>query len=156
MDYHLEKVDDMIIYLATLRINASIETVWNLVATTQGYATWFPEIEIHHDDDEVHFISPEFDDIFQLIEYKHASLISYTWDSATVSFSLQHDAEGVLVLFEENLPTDFENMSRDITGWHVQLLRLKSVAEKKSASFDTKLFNSHKVKVEDQLNSLMS
>lgn len=112
------------IYKMNLSYNvpASLEQVWNLLATDSGFARWFPQLRV--EGDKLIFEMEDFRENMDLLAYQPQERIAYTWDTATVSFSLSQQEQGIQILFEEEIPVDFCNdyadAQKDLTGWLVQ------------------------------------
>ncbi|HEM4051234.1 TPA: SRPBCC domain-containing protein [Streptococcus suis] len=112
------------IYKMNLSYNvpASLEQVWNLLATDSGFARWFPQLRV--EGDKLVFEMEDFRETMDLLTYQPQEKIAYTWDAAKVSFSLSQQEQGTQILFEEEIPVDFGNdyadAKKDMTGWLVQ------------------------------------
>ncbi|HFI0352319.1 TPA: SRPBCC domain-containing protein [Streptococcus suis] len=103
-------------------VPASLVEVWNLLATDRGFARWFPQLRV--EGDKLIFEMEDFRETMDLLAYQPQERIAYTWDIATVSFSLSQQEQGTQILFEEEIPVDFGNdhvdAQKDMTGWLVQ------------------------------------
>lgn len=103
-------------------VSASLEQVWNLLATDSGFARWFPQLRV--EGDKLIFEMEDFRETMALLAYQPREKIAYTWDTAKISFSLSQQEQGTLIIFEEEIPVDFGNeyadAQKDMTGWLVQ------------------------------------
>ncbi|MDW8751162.1 SRPBCC domain-containing protein [Streptococcus suis] len=103
-------------------VSASLEQVWNLLATDSGFARWFPQLRV--EGDKLVFEMEDFRETMDLLTYQLQEKIAYTWDTAKISFSLSQREKGTQILFEEEIPVDFGNdhadVQKDMTGWLVQ------------------------------------
>lgn len=103
-------------------VSASLEQVWNLLATDSGFARWFPQLRV--EGDKLVFEMEDFRETMDLLAYQPQEKIAYTWDTAKVTFSLSQQEQGTQILFEEEIPVDFGNdyadAQKDMTGWLVQ------------------------------------
>ncbi|HEP1820150.1 TPA: SRPBCC domain-containing protein [Streptococcus suis] len=104
------------------KVSSKLEEVWNLLATDSGFARWFPQLRV--EGDKLIFEMEDFRESMDLLAYQPQERIAYTWDTATVSFSLSQQEQGTQILFEEEIPVDFGNdhadAQKDMTGWLVQ------------------------------------
>lgn len=104
------------------KVSSKLEEVWNLLATDSGFACWFPQLRV--EGDKLIFEMEDFRETMDLLAYQPQEKIAYTWDTATVSFSLSQQEQGTQILFEEEIPVDFGNdyadAQKDMTGWLVQ------------------------------------
>ncbi|WP_024419150.1 SRPBCC domain-containing protein [Streptococcus suis] len=103
-------------------VSASLVEAWDLLATDSGFARWFPQLRV--EGDKLVFEMEGFREVMDLLEYRKNEKIAYTWDSATVSFTLSQLENQTLITFEERIPEDFgnefANAQKDMTGWLVQ------------------------------------
>ncbi|WP_105145434.1 SRPBCC domain-containing protein [Streptococcus suis] len=104
------------------KVSSKLEEVWNLLATDSGFACWFPQLRV--EGDKLIFEMEDFRETMDLLAYQPQEKIAYTWDTATVSFSLSQQEQGTLIIFEEEIPVDFGNeyadAQKDMTGWLIQ------------------------------------
>ncbi|HFI0030521.1 ATPase [Streptococcus suis] len=114
-------------------VSASLTEAWDLLATDSGFARWFPQLRV--EGDKLIFEMEDFRESMDLLEYRKNEKIAYTWDSATVSFTLSQLENQTLITFEERIPEDFgnefANAQKDMTGWLVQNECIKKVLEGK-------------------------
>ncbi|CYV78529.1 TPA: SRPBCC domain-containing protein [Streptococcus suis] len=112
-------------------VSASLTEAWDLLATDSGFARWFPQLRV--EGDKLIFEMEDFRESMDLLEYRKNEKIAYTWDSATVSFTLSQLENQTLITFEERIPEDFgnefANAQKDMTGWLVQNECIKKVLE---------------------------
>ncbi|MCP8328465.1 hypothetical protein ACS6Y3_09615 [Streptococcus suis] len=67
-------------------VSSSLAESWDLLATDSGFARWFPQLNIVGN--TLVFEMEGFREVMDLLEYRKNEKIAYTWDSATVSFTL--------------------------------------------------------------------
>ncbi|MEG3243861.1 SRPBCC domain-containing protein [Streptococcus suis] len=112
-------------------VSASLTEAWDLLTTDSGFARWFPQLRV--EGDKLIFEMEDFRESMDLLEYRKNEKIAYTWDSATVSFTLSQLENQTLITFEERIPEDFgnefANAQKDMTGWLVQNECIKKVLE---------------------------
>lgn len=116
----------------SLIINAGKKEVFHFLATTEGISTWFPQLSINEDDDEQQVLFDMGDGTFEkmkLLDYKTDEHISYEWAAGKIEFTLVESNDGTQLVLEEELPTNFNAIPEDFTGWYVQMLNVKSVSE---------------------------
>ncbi|HFI2473404.1 TPA: ATPase [Streptococcus suis] len=103
-------------------VPANLVEAWDLLATDSGFARWFPQLRV--EGDKLVFEMEDFCETMDLLAYQPQEKIAYTWDTAKVSFSLSHQEQGTLIVFEEEIPVNFGNeyadAQKDMTGWLVQ------------------------------------
>ncbi|MGQ7461464.1 ATPase [Streptococcus suis] len=103
-------------------VPANLAEAWNLLATDSGFARWFSQLRV--EGDKLVFEMEDFRETMDLLAYQPQEKISYTWDTARVSFSMSQVEQGTQILFEEEIPVDFGNeyadAQKDMTGWLVQ------------------------------------
>ncbi len=104
------------------KVSSKLEEVWNLLATDSGFARWFLQLRV--EGDKLVFEMEDFRETMDLLAYLPQERIAYTWDTATISFSLSQQEQGTLIIFEEEIPVDFGNdyadAQKDMTGWLVE------------------------------------
>lgn len=102
-----------------------------MLATNSGFVRWFPQLRV--EGDKLIFEMEDFCETMDLLEYRKNEKIAYTWDSATVSFTLSQLENQTLITFEERIPEDFGNefadAQKDMTGWLVQNECIKKFLE---------------------------
>ncbi|MCK3941360.1 ATPase [Streptococcus suis] len=112
-------------------VPANLMEVWDLLATDTGFARWFPQLRV--EGDKLVFEMEDFRETMDLLAYQPQEKIAYTWDTATVSFSLSQQEQGTLIVFEEEIPVDFgddyADAKKDMTGWLVQNECIKNLLE---------------------------
>ncbi|MCK4025308.1 SRPBCC domain-containing protein [Streptococcus iners] len=112
-------------------VPANLAEAWDLLATDSGFARWFPQLRV--EGDKLVFEMENFREAMDLLAYQPQEKIAYTWDTATVSFSLSQQEQGTLIVFEEEIPVDFGNeyadAQKDMTGWLVQNECIKNLLE---------------------------
>lgn len=140
MQINVQKELDTYLLTISYIIPAGLSETWNLLATDSGFARWFPQLRV--DGDKLVFEMEGFREVMVLLDYRENQKIAYTWDSATVSFTLSQLENQTLITFEERIPEDFgnefANAQKDMTGWLVQnecikvLLHLEDLPERKN------------------------
>ncbi|NQJ71135.1 ATPase [Streptococcus suis] len=112
-------------------VPANLAEAWDLLATDSGFARWFPQLRV--EGDKLIFEMEDFRETMDLLAYQPQEKIAYTWDTATVSFSLSQQEQGTLIVCEEEIPVDFGNdyadAKKDMTGWLVQNECIKNLLE---------------------------
>ncbi len=122
MEITITKRENLYKMNLSYNVPASLEQVWNLLATDSGFARWFPQLRV--EGDKLVFEMEDFRETMDLLAYQPREKIAYTWDTAKISFSLSQREKGTQILFEEEIPVDFGNdyadAQKDMTGWLVQ------------------------------------
>ncbi|HFI0035839.1 TPA: SRPBCC domain-containing protein [Streptococcus suis] len=122
MEITITKRENLYKMNLSYNVPASLEQVWNLLATDSGFSRWFPQLRV--EGDKLIFEMEDFRETMDLLAYQPQERIAYTWDTATFSFSLSQQEQGTQILFEEEIPVDFGNdyadAQKDLTGWLVQ------------------------------------
>lgn len=122
MEITITKRENLYKMSLSYNVSASLEQVWNLLATDSGFARWFPQLRV--EGDKLIFEMEDFRETMALLAYQPREKIAYTWDTAKISFSLSQQEQGTLIIFEEEIPVDFGNeyadAQKDMTGWLVQ------------------------------------
>lgn len=114
------------------KIEASKQTVFDYLATTDGISTWFPQLSISEEDDKQLVLFDMGDGTFEkmkLLDYKTEEHISYEWADGKVEFQLSEIDDCTKLVLKEELPLTFNAIAEDFTGWFVQMNNVKSVAE---------------------------
>lgn len=107
-------------------VGASLLDSWNLLASNQGFAKWFPQLtlEAKKNPQQLLFQEGDFREGMAILAYKKQEKIAYQWDSAVVTFTFKEVGETSHIFFEEVIPKDFgndwTNAQKDMTGWLVQ------------------------------------
>lgn len=122
MKTELTKIENNYHLTITYQVSASLEEVWNLLATDQGFSRWFPQL--HIEGDKLVFEMEDFREEMPVLTYREQEVISYDWAGARVTFSLEKAGQKSQITFEEIIPqdfgNDFTNAKNDMTGWLVQ------------------------------------
>lgn len=129
-DYSINK--EKVTQTLTTEIEADRKTVFKYLATTEGISAWFPQLTLSKEDDEQLVLFDMGDGTYEkmaLLDYKTDEHISYEWATGKVAFTLEDNEGGTLLTLKEELPSDFPAIPEDFTGWYVQMLNVKSVAE---------------------------
>lgn len=113
-------------------IQADKETVFNLLATSEGISSWFPQLSLDDDKDASAVLFDMGDGTFEkmaLLDFTTNEAIAFEWSAGKVDFKLEDTDNGTSLTLTETLPIDFTALPQDFTGWYVQMLNVKSVAE---------------------------
>lgn len=133
MFIHHEKIDNAIKMTIEMEVKSSIETVWDWLATNDGFAKWFPELRICDANTpstkHIQFVMDDFIEDLAVIHYHPIFEICYEWSQAKVCFTLEATATGTQVVFIEEMPSHFgseaQDKYRDMAGWATHLERLE-------------------------------
>lgn len=102
-----------------------------MLATNSGFARWFPQLRV--EGDKLVFEMENFRETMDLLDYQPYEEIAFSWDIASVSFSLNRQEQETLIIFVEEIPVDFGNefadAKKDMTGWLVQNDCIKKILE---------------------------
>lgn len=75
----------------------------------------------------------DFHETMDLLDYLSYEEIAFSWDTASVSFSLNRQEQETQIIFEEEIPVSFGNefadAKKDMTGWLVQNECIKNLLE---------------------------
>lgn len=141
MKVKIEKLQNTYSLQIEYNVSARLPEVWNILASNEGFAKWFPELHLECKEDRklLVFEMEDFREEMQILSYLPLETISYTWDSARVEFRLAEHELGTQIEFREEIPSDFGNefadAGKDMAGWLVQnecislLLEGKTVPE---------------------------
>lgn len=137
-------------------IQKNRKAVFNLLATTEGIASWFPQLSLSRENDE-QFVQFDMGDgtfeKMQLLDYKTNEHISYEWAQGKIEFQLNEVNDETELILIETLPRDFNAIPEDFTGWYVQMTNVKNVAETGSpAKLDREEINRIKEEIRKELN----
>lgn len=112
-------------------VPASLAEAWDLLATDSGFVRWFPQLRV--EGDKLVFEMEDFRESMDLLAYRPHEVIAFSWDTASVSFSLSQQEQETLIVFEEEIPVHFGNefadAKKDMTGWLVQNECIKNLLE---------------------------
>ncbi|HFI0786409.1 TPA: SRPBCC domain-containing protein [Streptococcus suis] len=154
MKINVQKELDTYLLTISYIVPADLAETWNLLSTDSGFARWFPQLRV--EGDKLVFEMEGFREVMDLLEYRKNEKIVYTWDSATVSFTLSQLENQTLISFEERIPEDFgnefANAQKDMTGCLVQneciqaLLHLEDLPERKNLQEKWTLFLEEQLK----------
>jgi len=142
--------------IITVSINANIEDVFYYIGTNSGIQSWFPQLTFIGENakpEELHFDLGEGDvEKMHILSYEKNKKLSYTWDVGDVSFELEDTNGKTKLIFKENLPLKFGNVSQDLTGWYFQIKNIKSVVETgKQEEIDMDDFKKQQTNVMEEL-----
>lgn len=99
MQINVQKELDTYLQTISYIVPASLAETWNLLATDSGFARWFPQLRV--EGDKLFFEMEGFREVMVLLDYRENQKIAYTWDPATVSFTLSQLEKQTLITFEE-------------------------------------------------------
>lgn len=112
-------------------VPASLVEAWDLLATDSGFARWFPQLKLGNN--KLIFEMENFRETIDLLDYQPYEEFAFSWDTASVSFSLNRQEQGTLIVFEEEISVDFGNefadAKKDMSGWLVQNECIKNLLE---------------------------
>lgn len=114
-----------IIFDAHVTLDAPVSDVWAMFTTTAGLARWFPQINADRlgTDREMDFNYQGEYALLKVLDLKPEQLITFTWDTATMTFTLTPgDTPSQTVwTMHEVLPPEFSPINRDVAGWSLHL-----------------------------------
>ncbi|MDM8182912.1 hypothetical protein QUV97_04455 [Enterococcus cecorum] len=88
MDYQIIK--DGTDWQLSWQVEGSLSTneTWNLIATTEGFAKWFPELQLMDNLEVIRFYSaePYIEEKMKLLTYQPTEKISYEWADGSLTF----------------------------------------------------------------------
>ncbi|MBM7643684.1 hypothetical protein [Streptococcus loxodontisalivarius] len=100
-------------------LSASKEQIWDLLTTSQGLASWFPQLS--WTDQGWLFTMPERELVFSAIEKRDQEFLQIAWDQAVLTFELLENG----LRFKEVIPCDYQSdysdAKKDMAGWLTQL-----------------------------------
>ncbi|EUJ51745.1 SRPBCC domain-containing protein [Paenilisteria rocourtiae] len=121
-----------------LELNSEISKVWDLIATTKGFAQWFPELSIGEPGVDglilFDFGNGEYEEM-TITVYEPQSILEYTWDKNMVRFELVGQDNKIKLRFTEEINEKTTHTPRDISGWHMCLEKIQGILEGKEVSF---------------------
>lgn len=123
MQINLIKEKNNFVLTVDIEPKAPAEKIWHYVATTAGYKHWFEELHIFPTEKIIKFIMTDFEEEMHILKFEENKTISYSWDSAAVTFEVSDK----ILTFTEIIPDNFPNYARDMRGWLVQIDRLLAV-----------------------------
>ena len=100
----------------------STNETWNLIATTEGFAKWFPELHLMENLEAIRFYSEElyFEEKMKLLTYQPIEKIKYEWANGSVAFEITEKGQQTQLTFIEILPKEFPHRINDMAGWLVK------------------------------------
>ncbi|MBC6308023.1 ATPase [Listeria sp. FSL L7-1582] len=121
-----------------LELDSKIAKVWELIATTKGFAQWFPELSVGESGVDglilFDFGNGEYEEM-TITVYEPKSILEYTWDKNMVRFELTDHGEKTTLRFTEEINELTTHTPRDISGWHMCLQKIQGILEDKDVSF---------------------
>lgn len=126
-----------------LELNAPRPKVWELIATTKGFAQWFPELSVGESGVDgmilFDFGNGEYEEMTITI-YDPKSVLEYTWDKNVVRFELIEKEAATVLRFTEEITELTTHTPRDIAGWYMCLQKIQGILEDKDVSFTEEEF----------------
>lgn len=100
----------------------TVDETWNLIATTGGFAKWFPELQLMESLEAIRFYSeePYFEEKMKLLIYQPTEKIKYEWANGSVAFEITENEQQTQLTFIEILPKEFSHRINDMAGWLVK------------------------------------
>ncbi|MCJ0574650.1 hypothetical protein [Enterococcus cecorum] len=100
----------------------SANEICNLIATTEGFAKWFPELHLMENLEAIRFYSEElyFEEKMKLLTYQPIEKIKYEWANGSVAFEITEKGQQTQLTFSETLPKEFPHRINDMAGWLVK------------------------------------
>lgn len=116
----------------------STNVTWNLIATTEGYAKWFSELQLMDNLEAIRFYSeePYFEEKMKLLTYKPTEKIKYEWANGTVTFEITEKDQQTQLTFIEFLPKEFPHRINDMAGWLVKKEHLSDILNQREVRTD--------------------
>lgn len=116
----------------------STNETWNLIATTEGFAKWFPELQLMENLEAIRFYSaePYIEEKMKLLTYQPTEKISYEWTEGLVTFELTVNEQQTQLTFIEILPKEFPHRINDIAGWLVKKEHLSDLLNQREVRID--------------------
>lgn len=133
MDIQLSELDGTRIMTVQQTIDCRLEDAWELLGTSTGLASWFPELRLVPDGDRflILFIDGELWHEMPVHFYEPNHKIVFAWERATVGFRLVEVPGGVQLRFREEIPATFGSApgdaQRDMAGWLAHNERLGQI-----------------------------
>lgn len=122
MDYQIIK--DGTDWQLSWQVEGSLSTneTWNLIATTEGFAKWFPELHLMENLEAIRFYSaePYIEEKMKLLIYQPTEKIKYEWANGSVAFEITENEQQTQLTFIEILPKEFSHRINDMAGWLVK------------------------------------
>ncbi|MBC1473025.1 hypothetical protein HB852_00145 [Listeria grandensis] len=138
-----------------LELNSELSKVWELIATTKGFAQWFPELSIGESGVDglilFDFGNGEYEEM-TITAYEPKSVLQYTWDKNMVRFELLQQGTGTILRFTEDIVELTTHTPRDIAGWYMCLQKIRGILENENVSFTEEEF----LALFDKYQALMS
>lgn len=126
MKYEISKIGEN--YISKFEYEVINSEAFNLLSTTQGIKSWFPELRFE-DSPEGELLIFEMEDFREDMKVlsRTENSISYDWAGATITFKVESNT----VNFQELIPVNFSNPYStaidDMTGWAIHNERLYEI-----------------------------
>lgn len=136
-------------------IQASKETIFHYLATTEGISQWFPQLSFKQKGTQLYLLFDMGDGTFEemkVFEFKKDEKIVFEWAGGEVAFQLADANEGILLTLTEKLPLSFETISQDFSGWYSHMGNIKRISESgKIEEMDRQELDKFEKKAEQEL-----
>lgn len=127
LNYKMIEMDNCYHLLAEFETEWSLERVWNVIATNDGFKYWFEQLSVDPAEQSIIFSMDTYFEKMPMITYELQKCISYQWQNAIIQFKLVQNGKKTIVFFEENMPKTFPHPNRDLAGWLVKLTQLQEM-----------------------------
>ncbi|MFS0782569.1 SRPBCC family protein [Bacillus sp. 1P06AnD] len=140
MQASLKKVEKC--YTATFHVHLqhTIEQVWKALTENEQLKEWMPNLQAEdlrtggslsfHMLDGTGTILP-----LTIIAYKEQAILEFEWGTDAVKFVLEECVDGCMLTLKETIHTLTEHTAKDLSGWHMCLIRMSSLLEGKPSGF---------------------
>ncbi|BFQ95741.1 hypothetical protein MMJ59_07380 [Enterococcus cecorum] len=100
-----------------------------MIATTEGFAKWFSELQLMDNLEAIRFYSeePYFEEKMKLLTYQPTEKISYEWADGSLTFEIRENKQQTQLTFSETLPKEFPHRINDMAGWLVKKVHLSDL-----------------------------
>lgn len=146
------KSPDAIQQTLQIVLNALPEKVFEILSTTKGISSWFPELSFKDTDTILFDMGNGDTEALEVYEYKPNEQLTFDWFTGTVTFHLSaYDGKTKLTL-NEVVPQTFQNIARDFAGWDAHMTNIKNVVETGRVNeMDMEVFNKQQANIENEL-----
>lgn len=121
-----------------LKGSLSINETWNLIATTEGFAKRFPELQLMENLEAIRFYSaePYIEEKMKLLIYQPTEKIKYEWAKGSIAFEITENEQQTQLNFIEILPKEFSHRINDMAGWLVKKEHLSDLLNQREVRID--------------------
>ncbi|MDF2701004.1 MAG: hypothetical protein K0Q49_2568 [Haloplasmataceae bacterium] len=131
---HIEKIESGCLARFEREYNYSQEQVWSYLTENAKLKEWFPELSIEKLN-KGEMIKFDMQDgthkEMEILEMKTNNILEYTWGNDVVRFELNPKQDGCQLILIEKNRTITDQTPKDLAGWHVCLLMIKTLLEGK-------------------------